>query len=195
MGDWFPKQYDRLMAPLERRKLQAVRQRLVGEAAGRVLEIGSGTGLNFPYYRQAEEVIALEPGRLMREQSLERAAAADVAIRVVEGSAEELPFPDNSFDTVVCTLVLCTVEDPIRVLQELRRVCKPGGRMLFLEHVRLERPLLGKLQDWLTPVWRRMCDGCRLNRNTEGLIRKAGIKVTVQESLYGGLFQVIEGKE
>ncbi|WP_438445366.1 class I SAM-dependent methyltransferase [Gorillibacterium sp. sgz5001074] len=195
MGEWFPRQYDRLMAPLERRRLQEVRRALVGQAAGRVLEIGSGTGLNFPYYAQAEEVTAVEPGERMREHSLVRAEAADVPIRVVDGSAEKLPFGDGIFDTVVCTLVLCTVEDPLRVLAELRRVCKPGGRLLFLEHVRLERrPLLAKLQDVLTPLWKRLCDGCRLNRSTSDLIRRSGIEAVRTESFYGGLFLILEGR-
>lgn len=194
MAGWFSRKYDSLMAPLERRKLRDLRRLLAGSAEGRVLEIGSGTGANFPYYRVAEEVVAMEPDPLMRAQSLERAAAADVPVRVVGGMAEELPYADGEFDTVVCTLVLCTVEEPVQVLRELRRVCRPGGRLLFIEHVRLERPVLGWLQDWLTPLWKRVCGGCRLNRRTADLIREAGIEIASIEPIYNGLFLIIEGR-
>jgi ubiquinone/menaquinone biosynthesis C-methylase UbiE len=176
MGVLFSKLYDLFMQPLEQKGLAGIRKPLIHQAKGKVLEIGSGTGFNFPYYRQGVEVIAIEPQRLMRERSLRRSSRAQVLINVMDGSAEELPFGDNTFDTVVGTLVLCTIPNPAKALKELRRVCKPGGKILLLEHVRLDRPILGRIQDWLTPVWKHLCDGCHLNRNTLELVTKAGFQ-------------------
>lgn len=158
------------------------------------MEIGSGTGLNFPFYDQAQKVIAVEPDALMREQSLPRASRGRVPIEVISAGAENLPFPDNSFDTVVGTLVLCTIPDPFIALQEIRRVCKPDGKVLFFEHVRMNRPVLGRLQDWLTPVWKRLCDGCHLNRNTLELIGRTGFQAVRVEGYANGLFLAIEAE-
>ncbi|AQS55729.1 class I SAM-dependent methyltransferase [Novibacillus thermophilus] len=192
MGKWFPRWYDALMEPLERRGIRNIRIRLLQKAWGNVLEIGSGTGLNFPYYEQVEQVTAIDPEPLMVKQSMQRAEQAHVPIRVRRAEAEALPFADNLFDTAVGTLVLCTVPDPNKALAEIRRVCKPGAPVLFFEHVRLEHPLLGRLQDGLTPVWKRLCDGCHLNRNTLEQIQRAGFKTTVVEPHYKGIFLVIE---
>lgn len=192
MSKWFPRWYDKLMEPLERRGLREIRKNLIGKAEGKVLEIGSGTGFNFPFYDRAQKVIAIEPEPMMREQSLPRTRKSRVPIEVISAGAEGLPFPDNSFDTVVGTLVLCTIPDPSKALEEIRRVCKPGGKVLFFEHVRLNQPVLGRLQDWLTPVWKRFCDGCHLNRNTLELIRQTGLQVVRVEGYANDLFLVVE---
>lgn len=192
MGKWFSRLYDPLMGPLERRGFGNIRKSLIGKAQGDVLEIGSGTGFNFPYYERAQKVIAIEPESLMREKSLPRAQNASVPIDVISAGAEELPFPDNTFDTVVGTLVLCTIPDAPKALQEIRRVCKPDGQVLFFEHVRLDHPFLGRLQDWLTPTWKRLCDGCHLNRNTLAMIKEAGFKFTRVERHFKDIFLVIE---
>lgn len=192
MGQWFSKLYDTLMKPLERKGVREIRRRLLSKADGKVLEIGSGTGLNFPFYQKAEQVIAIEPAPLMRNQSLTRAQKASVPIEVILAGAEELPFPDNSFDTVVGTLVLCTIPNPVRALREIRRVCKPEGQVLFFEHVKLDHPFLGRLQDWLTPLWKRLCDGCHLNRNTLELIRQGGFEVKRMDKHFKDIFLVIE---
>jgi ubiquinone/menaquinone biosynthesis C-methylase UbiE len=192
MSTFFSRWYDTLMSPLERGGFVAIRQGLLSHAKGKVLEIGSGTGANFPYYVAAEEVIAIEPEAAMRVQSLPRAFHAHVPIEVQDGQAESLPFPDDTFDAVVGTLVLCTIPDPVKALNEIRRVCKPGGHVLFFEHVRLNDSMLGILQDRLTPVWKRLCDGCHLNRNSIELIKQAGFRVTRVERHYKKIFVVVE---
>lgn len=194
MSKWFPKLYDTLMEPLERRGFRDIRKELIHKANGKVLEIGSGTGLNFPYYddAQVKKVIAVEPEPLMRKQSLLRAARAPVPIKVMLAGAEELPFPDNSFDTIVGTLVLCTIPDPFKALEEIRRVCKPDGKVFFFEHVRLNHPVLSRLQDWLTPIWKHICHGCHLNRDTLKIIKEAGFEVVRIKRYYKDIFLVIE---
>jgi ubiquinone/menaquinone biosynthesis C-methylase UbiE len=192
MGTWFERWYDRLMGPLEKRGFGKIRESLLSKAEGRVLEIGSGTGFNFPYYEKADEVIAIEPQALMLEKSLERAKHSRVPITVISADAERLPFPDNHFDTVVGILVLCTIPDPEKALTEIRRVCKPDGKVLLFEHVRLNNPFLGPLQDWLTPVWKRLCDGCHLNRNTLDTVKHAGFNVVRIERFYRNIFLVVE---
>lgn len=192
MGKWFPKLYDLLMMPMERSGFGKIRRNLLQKAEGHVLEIGSGTGINFTYYEQAEKVVAIEPEPLMREQSIAKAKKSQVPIEIISAHGEELPFPDHSFDTVIGTLVLCTIPEPERALKEIRRVCKQGGQVLFFEHVRSDHSIGGRLQDWLTPAWKRMCDGCHLNRDTLQLIKQAGFKVTRIEKHYKKIFLVIE---
>jgi ubiquinone/menaquinone biosynthesis C-methylase UbiE len=192
MNKWFPKWYDALMSPMEKRGFQTIRENLIAKAEGRVLEIGSGTGVNFPYYQHADEVIAIEPQTLMLEQSLVRAGKSLIPIKVVCVSGEELPFADDSFDTVVGTLVLCSIPDPSKALDEVRRVCKPGGKVLWFEHVRVNSSILGSLQDWLTPAWKRLCDGCHLNRDTLTLVKQAGFKIINTERFYKSIFLVVE---
>lgn len=193
MGKWFAKSYDRVMMPLEKWRLHAIRRRLISDAVGTVLEIGSGTGLNFTYYRQADRVIAIEPDQQMLAQSLERAKIAQVPVEVVQGSAEQLPFTDNTFDTVAGTLVLCTIPDPKQALSEVRRVLKPGGQILFFEHVRHHHPLWGNMQDWINPVWKRMCDGCNLNRNSGDLIEQAGFQIQHSQWFLKDIFVAVQG--
>ena len=194
MGRWCAALYDTVMAPVERGGFQAIRKQLLRHASGKVLEIGSGTGVNFPYYTEAERVIALDPTPAMVERSLPRTTQVAVPIEVIVANAEALPFPDHTFDTVVGTLVFCTIPDPCQALCEMRRICKPAGKVLFFEHVRVHHPLVGRLQDWLTPLWKRMAGGCHLNRNTLALIKQAGFEVTCIEPQYQELFLVIEAK-
>jgi ubiquinone/menaquinone biosynthesis C-methylase UbiE len=194
VGRWCAALYDTVMAPVERGGFQAICKQLLRHASGKVLEIGSGTGVNFPYYTEAERVIALDPTPAMVERSLPRTTQVAVPIEVIVANAEALPFPDHTFDTVVGTLVCCTIPDPCQALCEMRRICKPAGKVLFFEHVRVHHPLVGRLQDWLTPLWKRMAGGCHLNRNTLALIKQAGFEVTCIEPHYQELFLVIEAK-
>ena len=170
MGRWFAAFYDILMAPLERGGFQDIRKQLLRQARGTVLEIGAGTGVNFPYYTEAEHVIAVDPDPCMVARSLPRARQAAVPIAVILARAEALPFSDHTFDTVVGTLVFCTIPDPRQALCELQRISKPAGTALFFEHVRVHRPLAGRLQEWLTPVWKRLAGGCHVNRDTLALL-------------------------
>lgn len=192
MGKWFSKMYDSFMAPLEINKFKIIRKRLISKAEGRVLEVGSGTGVNFPFYDQASSVTAIEPNPDMLKKSLPKAQNQHVSINTHLGGAENLSYQENSFDTVVGTLVFCTIPDPENALNEIRRVLKPGGKLLLFEHVRLSHSILGKLQDLLTPVWRRICDGCCLNRNTLQMAEEAGFHVDQVESIYKGIFLVIQ---
>ncbi|MED4599691.1 class I SAM-dependent methyltransferase [Paenibacillus validus] len=194
MDKLFNKYYDRLMQPLETKIFGRIRKQLLSKAKGKVLEIGSGTGINFLYYEFADQVIAIEPDPMMLEQSLIKAREATVPIEVVPGDAQNLPYPTNSFDSIVGTLVLCTIPDPAKALAEIHRVCKPEGTILIFEHVRLNHLVLGKIQDWLTPVWKRLCVGCHLNRNTLETVEQAGFRVVQTTSMCRELFLVIEAR-
>ena len=145
--------------------------------SGRVLEIGVGTGLNLTLYEAAERVIALDFDRLMLRKAPARAARAPVQTNLMLADAQELPFAGESFDTVVSSLVFCTVPDPLRGMTEVKRVLKPGGRFLLVEHVRSALPVLARIQDRLNPAWTRFASGCNLNRQTFRTVQAAGFAV------------------
>jgi SAM-dependent methyltransferase len=152
--------YEPLVARAERAGVADARRDLLRNAGGRVLEIGAGTGLNVEHYPQGADVVYTEPDRHMAKRLRAR------GVEVTEASAGHLPFPDGSFDTVVSTLVLCTVPDVAGSLREIRRVLAPGGRLLFLEHVRAERGTrLERWQDRLHRPWRVLARGCNCNRD------------------------------
>jgi len=178
---WFAAIYDRMAAPEERRFMSAVREELAGGAQGKVLEIGAGTGLNFPHYRDDVEVIATEPDPYMRQRAQRRLAESGKNIELREASAEELPFDSDSFDTVVGTLVMCSIPHPQRALAEIRRVLKAGGEYRFYEHVRYESAFGALWQDAVLPVWRWFAAGCHPNRNTVRAVKDAGFNITQLE--------------
>jgi ubiquinone/menaquinone biosynthesis C-methylase UbiE len=164
--------YDRVTAASEREGLAARRRELLGNARGRVLEVGAGTGINLEYYGEGvEELVLVEPERAMVRRLEQRLRELGRDARIVEADAEALPFADDSFEAVVCTLVLCSVGNPGRALQELRRVLRPDGSFLFLEHVRSDDPRTARLQDRVHPVWRFIANGCNCNRPTLSLIQ------------------------
>ena len=170
--------YDPLLGRLERAGLAERRRRLLAAARGDVLEIGAGTGLNVPHYPEAVEALVLvEPEEPMARRAQRRLAGSGRRGRVLQASAESLPFADGSFDTAVCTLVLCSVADPSAALAELRRVLRPAGRLLFLEHVRADDPKLARWQDRLRRPWRRLAAGCNCNRRTVAAIEDAGFSL------------------
>jgi len=173
-GGGFAAAYDALMWPFERAAIGAWRRRLAARAGGRVLEIGTGTGSQLRWYGDGLEVVALEPDPEMAARARRRAAGAAASVRIVEGSAEALPFPDGSFDTAVATFCLCTVQDPAAALAELRRVLVPGGRLLAIEHVHLSWQPGRRLQSLAAPAWASLAGGCRLDRDTLAAIREAG---------------------
>jgi ubiquinone/menaquinone biosynthesis C-methylase UbiE len=182
-GRIFASMYDRMLAGTEKAGLSDRRHELLAEASGKVLEIGAGTGINLQHYTDAvTELVLTEPEEPMAKRLESRAATSRLQVTVKRASAEALPFPDDSFDAVVCTLVLCTVDDPDRAVAEIQRVLRPGGRMLFLEHVRSDDPGLARWQDRLTPVWRRLGHGCNPNRPTPKIIRDAGFEAVEIES-------------
>ena len=174
---WFAAIYDKLAASEERRFMGAIRAELAGSARGKVLEIGAGTGLNFPYYKTADEVTATEPDPYMMRRAQRRLQDSGNNIELREASAEELPFETDSFDTVVGTLVMCSVPQPQRALSEIRRVLKPGGEYRFYEHVRYESAFGAFCQDAVLPVWRWCGAGCHPNRDTVQAIRDASFRI------------------
>ncbi len=181
-GRIFAAGYDHLMAGPEKAGLRAHRRALISQAAGHVLEIGGGTGANLPFYGDGVETLTLtepEPPMVRRlERRLRDSSRTGLLLRA---PAEDLPFDDDSFDVAVSTLVLCTVDDQPRALRELRRVLKPGGRLLFIEHVRADEPRLGRWQDRLNGLQTRVGHGCNCNRPTVESIRRAGFEITELE--------------
>jgi SAM-dependent methyltransferase len=171
--------YERLAAPAQRWEAR-YREELCGEARGLVLEVGAGTGLNFPHYREARRVVAVEPERHMLRGAARRARGARVPVALVAAPAEALPFRDGAFDAVVCSLVLCSVRDLGRAVAECRRVLREGGELRLYEHVRSARPLVRRLQDALERPWRWVAGGCHPNRDTVGTLLAEGFEVDVR---------------
>jgi ubiquinone/menaquinone biosynthesis C-methylase UbiE len=175
---FFAMTYDRMMAGSEKAGLSALRADLLGGAAGDVIEIGGGTGLNLPYYGPAVESLTItEPHPPMLRHLQRRVTERGRDTKVLRAPAEDLPFDDGTFDVAVSTLVLCGVDDQPRTLRELRRVLRPGGRFLFLEHVRSGDPGRARLQDrvnWLN----RLVVCCDCNRATLESVKAAGFNVT-----------------
>jgi ubiquinone/menaquinone biosynthesis C-methylase UbiE len=181
-GQMFAACYDRLMAGPEKAVLRGRREALVSRLAGDVLEIGGGTGANLPFYGAGvEELVITEPEEPMARRLEGKLAGYSIPARVVRAPAEELPLADASFDFVVSTLVLCTVDDPARALAEIHRVLKPGGQLVFLEHVRSDDPGLARWQDRLHGVWVRVGHGCHSNRRTLENMERAGFSIAELE--------------
>ncbi|MEX1141289.1 MAG: class I SAM-dependent methyltransferase [Thermoleophilaceae bacterium] len=192
-GRLFAATYDWFLGATEKAGLHDMRRELLSEASGRTLEIGAGTGLNHDLYPDAvTELVLTEPfepmARRLRERVAAQAsaggsasgAAGPAAVRpteIVEAPGDALPFPDDSFDTVVVTLVLCTVPDPAATLAEVARVLEPGGRMLFLEHVRADDESLARWQDRLHGPWYAFGHGCNCNRDTLAAIERSPLSV------------------
>ncbi|HTT94137.1 MAG TPA: class I SAM-dependent methyltransferase [Solirubrobacterales bacterium] len=186
-GRVFARCYDRALKATEENGLGAMRAALLAAARGRVVEIGAGTGVNVALYGEGiDDLTLVEPdphmaarlrARLRAEEGVDGGAApeapgghAQVAKQLVEAPAEALPFADDTFDTAVATLVLCTIPDPVAAIDELARVLVPGGRLLFIEHVRSDDPDRARWQDRLEKPWRFMADGCYCNRDTEATL-------------------------
>lgn len=173
-GRAFTALYDRLLRGTEEAGLREIRREALAAATGRTIDIGAGTGANLPLYPQAvSELVLAEPDPHMLRKLRPRLGAAPVPTEVVQAGAEALPFEDGSFDTAVFTLVLCTVPSSAAALAEAARVLKPGGKLLFVEHVRAEDPGLARWQDRLERPWRFFGDGCHCNRDTAGTIGAA----------------------
>ncbi len=190
---WFAALYDVLGGPVERGPLGRRRTALLRPLAGRVLDLGAGTGANFPLYGPAARVVAVEPDPYMLRRALHRRALTRSGrIDLCQAVGEALPFRDASFDAVVATLVLCTVADPERALHEVRRVLRPTGRLYFLEHVRADG-LLGRVQDAVRPLWSYFGGGCVVNRRTEDTLRRSGFALERVTHTRMGLLPVIVG--
>ena len=181
--------YDLALAPLELAGLARLRRRLISEAHGAVLEIGTGTGLNMPYYRAGARIFALDESAEMLSTARQR--PCQVCATATRADAQTLPFASHVFETVVGTLVFCSIPDPLRAFSEIRRVLEPGGKLLLLEHTRGHHRLAAALTDWLHPAWYALNGSCHLNRQTARTVAEAGLNVVSVERHAGGIVQVI----
>ncbi len=163
---------------MSQRQLLPFRQQVVGAAQGRVLEIGVGSGLNFPLYgAAARSVIGLEPSGGLLSMARARAREAAVPVTLLDASAEAIPLDTGSIDTIVTTWTLCTIADASRALSEMRRVLRPAGKLLFVEHGRAPEAAVARWQDRLDPLWSRLAGGCHLNRKMDDLVSAAGFRI------------------
>jgi phosphatidylethanolamine/phosphatidyl-N-methylethanolamine N-methyltransferase len=184
--------YDLMEAIVERFALRRWRGRLWPQINGnRILEVGVGTGKNIPYYPMGVQVTAVDLSDKMLERAQRRLQELDIEADLCLMDAQRLAFPDAAFDTVVGTFVFCSVPDPVLGLRELGRVVKPGGQILLLEHVRVNKPLVGTLMDLLDPLVLRLM-GPHINRRTAENVEKAGLEIErVEELASGGLVKLI----
>ncbi len=170
-GRLFAAMYDRMLADTEEAGMRRNRAELLAQASGRTLELGAGTGLNLEHYPDAvTELVMTEPFEPMARRLRERVEAGGHRAEVVVAPAGSLPFDDGSFDTIVATLVLCTIDDVPAALAEIDRVLRPGGEFLFCEHVRSQEPGLARWQDRLERPWQFVGHGCHPNRDTVSAI-------------------------
>ncbi len=176
--------YNRFILPhvieltMRQKNFVPFRERVVGAARGRVLEIGIGSGLNLASYSLGvEEVYAVDPSTELLAKASHRLITARIPVKLVEGSSEKLPFDDRSFDTVVMTFTLCSIPDVALAVREMRRVLRPKGELLFVEHGQAPDPAVVRWQDWLTPAWKRLGGGCHLNRKIDDLIKAGGFRI------------------
>jgi ubiquinone/menaquinone biosynthesis C-methylase UbiE len=192
----FAAYYERMSGgTAEKSYMEPLRKEMVGQATGLVLEVGAGNGLNFAFFdpQHVERVEAIEPNSAMLDYARKRATTAPVPVTLTRASVEQLPFADAYFDSVVCTLVFCSVNDPLRGLQEILRVLKPGGQFLMVEHVRAQGHITAFVQDLLTPFTRLFVGNCHWNRRTEQTVHEAGFQEVKLERrvLVGGLLPVL----
>jgi ubiquinone/menaquinone biosynthesis C-methylase UbiE len=174
-----------IQAAMRQEKLAVYRHRLLSLAEGRVLEIGVGSGLNLPHYPgKVMEVIGLDPSAKLLSMAEKAAVGNPVPVELLRGSAEAIPMEDESVDTLVTTWTLCSIPDVMRALSEMRRILRPNGTLLFVEHGRAPDPQVRRWQDRLTPLWRRIGGGCHLNRAIAQLIDDAGFRIERMDTSY-----------
>lgn len=173
--------YDWLEAILEG-TFKLWRKQLWSQATGKILEVGVGTGKNFPYYPRGAPITGIDLAERMLARARERAHKLGMSLDLRQGDVQSLDFPDNSFDTAVATFVFCSVPDPICGLRELNRVVKPGGKILLLDHVRLDKPIIGNVMDLIDPVISRLW-GAHINRRTIENVKQAGLDIETVEHL------------
>ena len=186
MSEILATMYDPIISPFDILGVRKWREWTVSGAQGRVLEIGVGTGLNLPHYRHAKTIAAIDPDDASLQRALARRDGRTMILH--QASAEQLPFADESFDSVVGTLTFCSIGDPDRALSEVCRVLKPGGMFRLIEHVRMENRVIAAVQDVATPVWKQIAGNCHLNRDTLASVKRAGFTVRQVQRHIGGFF-------
>ena len=176
--------YNRFILPrvtelaMRQKNFAPLRERAAGSARGRVLEVGIGSGLNLTSYRSGVDTLyGIDPSAGLLAKAAKRVSTAGFPVHLLEAGSENLPFDDQSFDTIVMTFTLCSIPDTRAALSEMRRVLKPRGGLLFAEHGRAPDPAVMRWQDRLTPIWRRIGGGCHLNRKIDALIESAGFHI------------------
>jgi len=182
-SNWlFPRLLDCVM---QQKQMLPFRQRIGVAASGRVLDVGIGSGLNLPFYAgPIDRVIGVDPSPELLRFAEKRASQTSVPTELLCGTGEALPIEDKSIDTAVVTFTLCTVCNPAATLGEVRRVLKPGGRLLFAEHGRAPDAGVARWQDRITPVWKHVAGGCHLNRKPDDLMQSAGFAIEALETGY-----------
>jgi ubiquinone/menaquinone biosynthesis C-methylase UbiE len=180
--------YDRWIVPwlldlaMRNRLLDHYRHQTVASARGLVLEVGVGSGVNLPLYGPAvTHVVGLDPSPELLRLASKRAAEVVIPVSLLRASAEHLPLSDSVFDTIVMTWTLCSIPNPMAALTEMRRVLRPGGRLIFVEHGLSPEVSTARWQHRLTPYWKRISGGCHLNRKMDDLIRAAGFQIDAIE--------------
>lgn len=168
----------------------SLRRRVLAHARGKVLEVGVGTGANLPHYPPGCEVVAIDFSPAMLARAREKVASARVPVQLLEMDVQAMDFPDDSFDTVVATCVFCSVPDPVAGLREVRRVCRPGGRVVLLEHVRSENPLIGAIMDLLNPLC-TMLIGDNINRRTVANVQAGGLQLIEVQDVFAKIVKLI----
>ena len=192
----FARFYDKAAQKAEEKVLAERRKALLSGLKGNILEVGAGTGVNFPFYSKDAKVLAIEPSPYMLGQAREK--KQDKAnIRLLQASVEKC-FEDeviqqSSLDAVVCTLVLCTIPDPQQALNYFHHWLKPDGKLIVLEHIKSQVPWKAKVQDVVTPAWKIIGEGCHLNRKTDRMIRQAGYQ-TLNEDYFSYKIQWYQGE-
>lgn len=183
--------YDRFILPrllawvMRQKPLAPYRERAAGAAKGRVLELGIGSGCNLPFYGpEVRALIGVDPSRALLNITQGKLSGAPFMVELLQASGEALPLEPQSVDTVLTTWTLCSVSDPVQVLREARRVLRPAGRLIFVEHGRAPDPEVRVWQDRITPAWRRIAGGCHLNREIDKLVAVAGFDVGGQRTGY-----------
>ncbi|PKA44570.1 class I SAM-dependent methyltransferase (plasmid) [Rhizobium sullae] len=163
---------------MRNKRLVPYRERVIGGAQGCILEIGVGSGMNLPFYGYGvHEILALDPAAQLIDMAREAPYRRELPVRFLAASAEEIPLEDQSVDTVVTTWTLCTIPKAGAALSEMRRVLRPSGRLLFVEHGLAPDESVRRWQNWLTPAWRRISGGCHLNRPIRAMIEAGGFRL------------------
>jgi len=173
----FAAMYDRIIAASEQKWLGEARRQMLEGLTGKILEIGAGTGANFQYYSPQAQVTAIEPSQHFLKRARNKIALAQASIELKGADAEELPFPDDTFDAAVATLVFCTIPYPLQALSEVQRVTRAGAPLLMIEHVQATTPGKRLLLNLWNPCQKFLAGGCNVNRDTEATVRAAGWQV------------------